>query len=128
MTKYSLSIAKLQEAQDLNLRIIEAFKARGVAANIVKQMTIEAHRYLVTVTHVDVGAYRASHRIELTELRGEIRPDPKATNPKTGKLVMTYAEVEEGRGGEHAAYQRTKDDVGDKIAEGGVWAILRILE
>lgn len=128
MTKYDLSIAGIQEAQDLNLRIIAAFKPKGEASKVVKSMTIEAHRYLVAQTHVDTGAYRASHRIKLTDVRGEITPDAGAINPKSGKLVTAYAEVEEARGGEHAAYQRTIDEVGGRIAEGGVWALLRIIE
>jgi hypothetical protein len=128
MPRYDLSIAGIQATQDFNLRIIEAFKPGGKAGEVVKNMTIEAHRYLVAQTHVDTGAYRASHRMEVTDLRGEITPDKGAINPKTGKLVISYAEFEEGRGGEHAAYQRTIDEVGGKIAEGGVWSILRILE
>ena len=128
MTRYDLSIAGIQEAQDLNLRIIAAFEPKGKAAEVVKNMTIEAHRYLVAQTHVDTGAYKASHRMKLTDVRGTIEPDRSAVNPKSGKLVIDYAEIEEGRGGEHAAYQRTIDEVGGRIAEGGVWSLLRIIE
>ena len=127
MPRYDLSISGIQEAQDLNLRLIEAFEPGGEVGEIVKDMTIEAHRFLVTHTHVDTGAYKASHRMELTDVRGTITPDPKATNPKTGDRVKDYAEIEEGRGGEHAVYELTRIKAGDRIAELGVRAILRIV-
>lgn len=128
MPRYDLSISGIQEAQDLNLRIIEAFEPGGKMGHIVKQATIEAHRYLVTITHVDIGAYKASHRMELTDVRGTITPDPKAVNPESGELVITYAEIEEGRGGEHAVYEKTKDDMSEKIATSAVYSILRIVD
>lgn len=128
MIETSLTIEGLQEAQDLNLRVIQAFEPGGIIGEAVKSMTIDAHRYLVSITHADTGAYRASHRVKLTEIRGEISIDPSAQNPKTGRLVSSYGFIEEARGGGHAAYGRTEREVGDRILESGIVIILRSLE
>ena len=86
-----------------------------------------AHRYLVTITHVDTGAYRASHRMAVQETRGSIFVDPEARNPRTQKLVREYAVVEEKRGGSHAAYGRTARDIGPRLVREGGEIVLRSL-
>ena len=123
-----LTIQGLQELQDANLRITAALQPSGAAGAAVQRMALEAHRYLVGITHVDTGAYRASHYIELDlpKLRATITVRPEAKNPRTGKLVREYAIQEEARGGLHAAYQRTIQEVGPAIVTRNAQSILRM--
>lgn len=105
-----LTIKGIQEAQEANLRMIATTKPSGALGKTVRDMTVLLHRYLVTVTHVDTGAYRASHRGEI-EMSGKpravISPDTAAINPRSGQAVIKYAPHEEARGDTHAAYART---------------------
>jgi hypothetical protein len=122
-----LTISGLQEAQDDNARRIEAMKPTGAVGEAVKHVTAGAHRYLVAVTHVDTGAYRASQRmdLDLRGLRGRLYVDPTATNPRSGQKPSVYGEYEEARGGEHAAYERTEKEAGPRLVEEAVRIIER---
>lgn len=121
------TIEGLQEAQDANIRLIEALKPKGAAGEAVKFVTTQAHRYLVGVTHVESGAYKASHRMKVTDVRGQIFIDPTARKPRTGQIVSKYAKDEEARGGSHAAYQRTIDEAGPALVKQGADIVLRAL-
>jgi hypothetical protein len=127
MIQINATIQGLQEAQDANLRVIAALDPAGPLEQATRWVLVGAHRYLVTITHVDTGAYRASHRMELEGTRGEIFVDPSARNPQTGKRVRSYAIYEEKRGGSHAAYGRTVDEVGVRLVQEGQNIILRSL-
>lgn len=83
-------------------------------------MTLTAHRHLVAVTHVDTGAYRAAHRIQMSPGRGVIFVDPGARNPRSGRRVIDYAPVEEARGSSHAAYARTEAEMGAAALDAGI--------
>jgi hypothetical protein len=103
----NLTIRGAQEAQEANLRVIREMSGDGLLGRANRIILSESHRYLVNVTHVDTGSYRASHRVTIRGLGGVIAPDPSVRNPRTGKSVMEYAPIEERRGGSHAAYGRT---------------------
>lgn len=117
MADVSMTITGLQEVQDLNIRLIAAMKPSGGLGRAVKYATTEAHRYAVAITHVDTGALRASHRMEIEGLRGIISIDPTAKNPRSKALTSEYGVVEHERGGQHAFYERTVKERGGKISQ-----------
>ena len=127
MIQVRATIEGLQEAQDANLMVIAAMEPGGALEQATRWVLVGAHRYLVAITHVDTGAYRAGHRMELKGARGEIFVDPSAINPKTGRKVTSYARHEEARGGSHAAYGRTFDEVGARLVAEGQTIIMRAL-
>ncbi len=112
-----LSITGIQEAQAANNRVIAALQPSGALGRAVQYGTAAAHRYAVGVTHVDTGALRASHRMEVTGLRGRVYIDPSARNPRSRQRTATYGPYEHDRGGEHAFYQRTIDEQGQSIEQ-----------
>lgn len=111
------SIAGIQEVQAANLRAIHSISPQGSLGQATRHGLAGAHRYLTAITHVDTGAYRASHRMQYHASGpwGEIFVDPAATNPRTGRKVRSYAKYEEERGGSHAAYERTVTEAGPEI-------------
>lgn len=115
---FSAQVKGIQQAQKVNVQAIRALEPRGSIGQALKEAAVFAHRYLVQVTHVDTGAYQAAHRIELDlrALQAVISPDPSATNPRSGLLVVEYYGYEEARGGDHAAYERTEKEAGDRTA------------
>lgn len=122
MIDASLTIKGLQELQDLNIKTIHALKPNNALGRAVKFATEMAHHYIVPITHRDSGAYAASHRMEadLNAGRGRVYVDPSARNPRTREFVRDYAEIEEARGGSHAAYTRTEAETGQKALDRGV--------
>ncbi|GIK42445.1 MAG: hypothetical protein BroJett011_62780 [Chloroflexota bacterium] len=120
MSDYSVTIRGLQELNDLNVRTIAALKPTGAMGRAVKYAVTEGHRFLVSIVHVDTGAYRASNRMEVTADRGQIYVDPGARNPRSKQLVADYAPEEEARGGEHAAYARTVAEINSRVLDRAV--------
>lgn len=107
-----LSISGIQELQRKNNKRIQALKPSGAFGQAIKHITITAHRYLLSVTHVETGSYKGSQRMDLTlkpgNIQGKLFVDPRTVNPRTGQKPLIYSKFEEARGGEHASYQRTK--------------------
>ena len=101
-----LTITGLQEAQRANLRHIASVKPDGALGDAVKEGTLAAQRYMVSITHVDTGSLRAAELVRLSGLRGEIYIDPSAVNPRGGSPAE-YGPAENARGGEHAFMERT---------------------
>ena len=112
-----LSITGIQEAQAKNNRNIAALQPSGALGRAVQYGVIAAHRYAVGVTHVDTGALRSSHRMEITGLRGRVYIDPSARNPRSRQRTETYGPYEHERGGQHAFYQRTINEQGPSIEQ-----------
>jgi len=106
-----MTIKGIQEAQQANEHNIAQLKPSGSFGQMVRDVTTYVHRYAVTITHVVSGALRASHRMDVTSLRGTIYIDPAAVNPKGGRPA-DYGPIEEARGGEHAFYHRTATEAG----------------
>ncbi|MCH8093069.1 MAG: hypothetical protein IH953_00605 [Chloroflexi bacterium] len=79
----------------------------------IEQVGKDVLRTSGSMTHVDTGALRASHRMELSSkgktARARIFIDPSAANPRTGRRVAKYGFYEHARGGSHAFYGRTFD-------------------
>ena len=122
MIDASLTIKGLQELNDLNIKTIRALKPENATGRAVKFVTMMAHSYIVKITHVDTGAYRASHRmdVDLNVGRGRVYIDTSARNPRTKEMVTDYAPIEEARGGQHAAYTRAMAETGQKALDRGV--------
>lgn len=116
----SVTIKGLQALQARNLRMTAALQPKGGLGRAIQFVTIEVFRYLVSITHVDTGAYRAADRMEVKESRGRIFVAPGARNPRSGQLVTDYAPEEEARGGAHAAYARAERDMGPQALDRGV--------
>lgn len=101
-----LTIEGLQEAQAANLASINALKPEGEFGRAVKFVTSGLHRLSVIYTHVDTGALRSSHRMEVTGLEGQVFLAKNARNPRSNRLVREYGAFEHARGGDHAFYDR----------------------
>lgn len=112
----SISIGGIQEAQLANLQVIAALKPSGAFGRAIQYATVMAQRYSVVNTHVDTGALKASHRIDIENggLRGIVYLDPGAINPK-GQRPSQYGVYEHARGGDHAFYEKTVRDSGEQI-------------
>ncbi|MBN1430445.1 MAG: hypothetical protein JXB07_18895 [Anaerolineae bacterium] len=104
----------LEELQAYNQRVIAGL--RGPYLNTaVRDTTLAAQRYAISITHEDTGALRASHRVELVSARQEgiISLDTSARNPRSNALTSEYGVYEHDRGGDHAFYKRTIDERGE---------------
>ena len=112
-----LSITGIQEAQSEMVKTIARMQATGPRQRAILYATTAAHRYLVSITHVDTGAYRASQWMEAKGERGQIYVNPSTTNPRSKVKPVEYSVYEEERGGEHAAYERTVKEAGPGIIE-----------
>ena len=109
------NIGGLQQAQAANNRRIAELKPQGAAGQALRRAGQMIVRYVIAITHVDTGALRASHRLEINGLRGRIYIDPSARNPRTGALTSVYGAIEHARGGKHAFYTRTKNEYGPEV-------------
>jgi hypothetical protein len=122
-----LSIEGVQEVQKRNLRRIAAMKPNGAAEEAVRDMAVALHRYAVQITHVGRykvngsyvggGTLRASHRMDVEGLKGSIYIDPNARNPRSKVKPREYGIYENARGGEHAFYDRTVDEIGGAVSD-----------
>jgi len=120
-----ITIEGIQEAQDANLRAIEAMEAHGPFGQAIKHATIDAHAYNVKITHVDSGGLKASKRmrIEETKYRGIVFVDPDAYGPSGSPAA--YGPYEEARGGSHASMERTVQEAGQAISAKAMKSIVR---
>lgn len=124
------TLTGLQEMQAANLRRIALLQPDGALGRLVRDVTVELHRYAVGITHVGQyrktskgtytysrnggiggGALRASHRVEASGLRGRVFIDEGAVNPLTRARPAEYGLYENRRGGEHAFYTRTVAEI-----------------
>lgn len=117
MSDVQVTIEGIQEAQDKNIRKIAALQPSGALGQAVQIAGLGLHRYAVMITHVDTGALKAAHRIELSKTskaEGRIYIDPNAVNPH-GKRPAAYGQHEHARGGSHAFYTRTAKEAGPNL-------------
>lgn len=100
-----LEIKDLQKAQQNNQRRIAALRPSSALGRGVQFMGLEGLRVAISVTHVDSGALKAAHRLELDldVPRAQIDIDPGATAPD-GDRPAEYGPFEQARGGDHAFY------------------------
>ena len=112
-----LSIKGLQEAQADNQRRIAMLQPRGEVEAAIKDATIGAQRYAISITHIDSGSLKASHRMKVDGKKGTIYIDPRAVNPRSGQKPAVYGFYENKRGGAHAFYDRTVEEYGGEVVE-----------
>lgn len=113
-------------------RQIEAFQEihRGSFSLLIRETLEELRDYARAITHRSTGTLAESHTVyfDTAHQRGEIRPDPTFARRqgRRGRLqsVEQYAAYEHARGGDHAFYQRTLDEYGDKVVRRGVVAYM----
>lgn len=110
-----LTITGLQAAQAKNLRRVAALQPSGALGRAVLYGTTAAQRAAVANTHVDTGALRASHRMEVGGLRGRVFIAPDAVNPQSNARTAVYGAYEHARGGNHAFYDRVIAEQGPQI-------------
>lgn len=122
------NIESIQRVQERNLKRIAALQPTGRAGIAVRDAIVALHRYAVAITHVGRydrmgvpgkkigGSLRASHRMEISGLEGQIYIDPNSVNPLKQKPVV-YGVYENARGGEHAFYDRTVNEEGPSVRE-----------
>lgn len=117
-----ISIRGLQRAQAMNKRAIEALKPSGALGRALQFVSLETHRYIVKITHRITGALASSRRmsIDYGAMRGIVFTSPSARNPRSGALTSEYDVYEEARGGSHAAWQRTRSEIGEKVVRHGI--------
>lgn len=117
-----MTIEGIQEAQDDNLRAIAALKPEGALGRMVQSVATDLHRHAVSITHVDTGALRASHRIQISNggLRGMIYIDAGSRNPRSKQKPSVYGAYEHARGGTHAFYDRTLAEAGNPAVDRAV--------
>jgi hypothetical protein len=120
-----LSTRGLQQAQTNNRRRIQALKPSGARGQAVQYVTSHAHQFLVRITHRDTGALAASRRmmVDYGSARGKLYTSPTARNPRSGAYTAEYDVYEEARGGDHAAWTRTEDQIRDKLLPHGIQII-----
>lgn len=114
---YRASIRGLQETRAAVLRAAAQLQPEGGLGVAVRNATLAADRYAVSITKVDTGAWRASHRPTVEGLHGSISLDAGATNPRSGTRPAVYGAAWEARGGSHAVYARTVNEAGQGIVQ-----------
>jgi len=115
MPSITCDIRGIQEAQARNLRRIAAIRPGGAFEAEIQTLAIETHRVAVVYTHVDSGSLRGSQRIELQGRRARIYLDPGAVNPRTNRRPAEYGVYENARGGSHAFYDLTLQDMRSRL-------------
>lgn len=113
---FSIDIKDIQKAMAENQAMINKLASGGAFGRALPYATQAAHRYAVSITHVDTGALKGSHRMQLlSRFRGLIYLDPAAVGPHGPPAH--YGPYEHNRGGSHAFYDRVIAEVGNRIAE-----------
>lgn len=113
---FSLDIRDIQTAMRENQAMIQKLRSGSGFRRALAFALPAAHRYAVSITHVDTGALRASHRMGyLGATRAEIYIDPGAVGPHGPPAH--YGPYEHARGGSHAYYDRTISEAGPRIAD-----------
>lgn len=118
-----LTLEGAQEVQDRNMRRIANMKPDGAAGEAVRDGAVALHRHAVQITHVGQyvggGALKNSHRIKVEGLESVIYIDPAVVSPRrVGRKKQkpsVYGVYEHERGGEHAFYDRTVNEIGDSV-------------
>jgi len=111
-----------QEVQARNLRRIANLRPEGEAGEAVRDAAVALHRHAVQITHVGKyvggGALKNSHRMSVSDLESLIYIDPSVVSPRRGKRKYKpaiYGVYEHERGGEHAFYDRTLNEIGGQV-------------
>lgn len=108
MSRARMWIEGAQEAQEANLRAIAQLRPSGSLGSAAQMVGAELLRGSITLTHVETGALKSSHRmmmfLEATRARSEVFIDQAVVNPR-GERPAEYGPHEHDRGGSHAFYE-----------------------
>lgn len=122
MSVPQITLEGMQEVQERNLRRIANLRPMGAAGEAVRDAAIALHRHVVSIVHVGQypggGALKNAQRMRVEGLEAEIYIDPAAVSPRKGKRKhkpVIYGVYENARGGEHAFYDRTIDEIGEQV-------------
>ena len=96
-------------------RAVKVAKPDGKLGQAVLFATTEAHRYAVSVVHVDTGTLRSAISMRMLAWNhGQVYVGSNI-NPRSHQPASRYAPYEEGRGGSHASFARTLGEQGPGI-------------
>ena len=109
-----MNVEGLREAQEALRRAERYVSGAEGMQRVIGEAAMRAHRYAVSITHVNTGALKSAHRMRLGSRHAEIYIDPGARN-EYGDRPSQYGPIEEARGGSHAFYRRTIDEAGPDI-------------
>lgn len=113
---FSIDIKDIQKAMQENQEMIHKLSTGGAFGRALPYALQAAHRYTATITHVDTGALKGSHRMRLiSRFRGIIYIDPAAVGPHGPPAH--YGPYEHKRGESHAFYDRVIAEAGNRIAD-----------
>lgn len=118
------TIKGLQEAQAACLQLLAAMRPSGALGKSVQFALAAASRYAIAETPVDTGAWRASHRVKMQRLAGEVFLDPSAKNPRNGALVRVYARANAERAGGRYDVYKTVGQKEREIATAAAQALI----
>jgi len=111
-----VTIKGVQEAQQRNQRQIAALRPAGPFGAAVREATVQLQRYSIGLTHVDTGALKGSHTMEVKGLWGRVFLSHSAVNPHGGRPAR-YGPFEHARGGDHAFYDRAVAEYGQQVID-----------
>ena len=124
-TGMEVTIRGIQAAQRANAQLIAAVSPDGAFGRAIREATAAVHRYAVSISHVDTGAMKASHRMQIRGLEGRVSLDQTARNPRSRVPTHEYGAHEHQRGGSHAFYERTYHEAGPGIARQAIQTVRR---
>jgi hypothetical protein len=113
--QFGAEVRNLAEVQAENNRAIADLQPSGALGQLIKDVTLDLHRYDVSIVHVDTGGLIQAQRMRVEGAYGEIFIDPYAVNRK-GQRPIVYGPFEHGRGGEHAFMDRTVTEYWPSVA------------
>ena len=113
--QFNAEVRNLAEVQAENNRAIADLQPNGALGQLIKDVTLDLHRYDVSNVHVDTGGLKQAQRMRVEGAYGEIFIDPYAVNRK-GQRPIVYGPFEHGRGGEHAFMDRTVTEYWPSVA------------
>jgi hypothetical protein len=113
--QFGAEVRNLAEVQAENNRAIADLQPSGALGQLIKDVTLDLHRYDVSIVHVDTGGLKQAQRMRVEGAYGEIFIDPYAVNRK-GQRPIVYGPFEHGRGGEHAFMDRTVTEYWPSVA------------
>lgn len=113
--EFGAEIKNLAEVQEANLRAIAELQPNGALGQLIKDVTLDLHRYDVSIVHVDTGGLKQAQRMRVEGAYGEIFIDPYAVNRNKHRPIV-YGPFEHARGGEHAFMDRTVSEYWQVVA------------
>lgn len=109
------SVEGYEAARGAVERAVKIAKPEGKLGQAVMFATVEAHRYAVSVAHVDTGTLRSAISMRMPAWNhGQVYVGHNV-NPRSHQPASRYAPYEEAHGGEHAFFGRVISEQGQSI-------------